>query len=217
MNFLSIKATNGINHLISQSSSISSPVFHNIQQKDAKRETSEVQGAATKTPTWILFKTSSLLYPVGKAAYVTQKALSSHAVVQKDSWGKERLIKRREKEEMESGFVKIHLTCNTNTVLLNLSILTQCYFLSRFSCDVYLTGWFGWLFFVGFVWFGFLFVVSCGCCFFLVGGWLVFGLGFFFVVVVFGGVLCWFFLKDNQQIQFQEIHSEYKSATWFEF
>lgn len=164
-------------------------MFHNIQQKDAKRETSEVQGAATaKTPTWILFKTSSFLYPVGKAAYVTQKALSSHAVVQKDSWGKERLIKRREKEEMESGFVKIHLTCNTNTILLNLSILTQCSFLSRFSCDVYLTGWFGWLFSVGFVWF---FVCCFLWVFFFFGGGVVgFWFVVFFVVVVFEGVFC---------------------------
>lgn len=98
---------------------------------------------------------------------------------------KEQLIKRREEGEMESGFAKIHLTCNTNTILLNLSILTQCSFLSRFSCDVYLTGWvgFGWL-----VWF-----LVCYGLFFL-RGWLVFGL-WGFCGGGFGGVFCWVFFK----------------------
>jgi len=81
--------TSGINHLIPQSSGISSPLFQSIQQKDSKRERSEVQGAATgKTPTWILFTTSLFLHSGKKAAYVTQKALGSRIALQKDLYGK---------------------------------------------------------------------------------------------------------------------------------
>lgn len=106
------------------------PLFQGIQQRDSKRETLEVQGTARgKSPTGILFKTSSFLQPVTKAAYGIQKALGSHIALQK-GWYGERLSNQKARRGRNGMWVCWDsFPFNTSPISLILSHLTQASFL----------------------------------------------------------------------------------------